>query len=473
MLRIRIQDDTPPQSPPESQPEGAPVPGEGISELLDLETLVAYFDAAVQWLNDNVLTWFVLVQLGLVAVTGLAAAIIAPRIVRIIATRLPETRLLTFLKPLGNAVAEAAIPGLWLILLGISTVVATSFGQASGWLDAAISLITAFVVILLLSRFIRDKLISNIVFFAAWAVAALDILGLLKPMVDALDALAVPIGEQSLSALDVFKGLIALGLLLVGASVLARFLQNRIMNMERLNPSLQVLFSKLVTFLLMIVAVLMALTIIGIDLTALLVFSSALGVGIGLGLQGAAANIISGIMLLLDKSIKPGDTITIDDTFGWVTQMGGRFVGLRTRDGIEHLIPNEVFIREGVQNWSYSSNAVRLKIPVGISYNSDPRKAIDLCLEAANEVERVVADPEPRCLVKGFGDSSVDLEIRIWITDPHEGVSNVKSEVLLGVWDRFHEHGIAIPFPQRDLHVVGPVQVDMRKDASNEDAPSR
>jgi small-conductance mechanosensitive channel len=163
--------------------------------------------------------------------------------------------------------------------------------------------------------------------------------------------------------------------------------------------------------------------------------------------------LVSGVILLLDKSIKPGDTIGIAGTYGWIQSLGARYVSVVTRDGIEHLIPNEELIISRVENWSFTNDRVRLKIPVGISYRSNVRKAIELCIEAAQTTERVLRKPAPICLVKGFGDNSVNLEIRFWITDPQQGVSNVESEILLGVWDRFHEHNIQIPFPQRDLHI--------------------
>ncbi len=155
----------------------------------------------------------------------------------------------------------------------------------------------------------------------------------------------------------------------------------------------------------------------------------------------------------MDRSIKPGDVIAVDNTYGWINHLGARYASVITRDGIEHLIPNEELITQRVENWSYSNDLVRLRIPIGISYNSDPRKAIELCVEAAQMVPRVQLQPEPRCQVMGFGDSSVDLELRVWINDPQNGRANVISEVLLEVWDRFHEHDIEIPFPQRDLHV--------------------
>jgi small-conductance mechanosensitive channel len=156
----------------------------------------------------------------------------------------------------------------------------------------------------------------------------------------------------------------------------------------------------------------------------------------------------------MDKAIKPGDVISVGQgSFGWVNYLGARYVSVITRDGIEHLIPNEELIVQRVENWSYSDDKVRLKIAIGISYNSDVRKAMQLCLDSASTVTRVLKDPEPRCQLVAFGNSSVDLELRVWIQDPANGRANVISEVLLNVWDKFHEHGIAIPFPQQDLHI--------------------
>lgn len=165
------------------------------------------------------------------------------------------------------------------------------------------------------------------------------------------------------------------------------------------------------------------------------------------------SNLISGVILLLDKSIKPGDVIGIGDTYGWINSLGARYVSVVTRDGIEHLIPNEELITQRVENWSYSNNLVRLKVIVGVSYHSDLRKVMALCLEAAAESPRVLKEPNSVCLLKGFGDSSVDLDLRFYINDPKNGTSNVKSDVLLRIWEKFQAHGIEIPFPQRDLHI--------------------
>jgi small-conductance mechanosensitive channel len=281
----------------------------------------------------------------------------------------------------------------------------------------------------------------------------------LEPTSNILDRLALDLGDVHISLLTILKGLVALVALLWLANVLSHFLERRYSSLDALTPSIKVLASKVTKILLITIAILAALSIVGIDLTAFAVFSGAVGVGVGFGLQKVVSNLISGVILLLDRSIKPGDVVGVDDTYGWIKDLNARYVSVVTRDGIEHLIPNEDLISQKVMNWSYSNLQVRLKISLGISYNSDVRKAIELCLEAAAAVERVIDEPRTVCLVKGFGDSSVDLEIRIWIQDPQNGISNVKSQVLLGVWDRFHEHGIEIPFPQRDIHLRSSIPV--------------
>jgi small-conductance mechanosensitive channel len=175
--------------------------------------------------------------------------------------------------------------------------------------------------------------------------------------------------------------------------------------------------------------------------------------GVGFGLQKVISNLFSGFILLIDRSIKPGDVIQIDDTFGWVNSLGTRCVSLLTRDGVEYLVPNEHLITEKVTNWSYSSKNVRQKIPIGISYNADLRKAIELVVQVAQDHKRVLENPSPVCRVIAFGDSAIELELRIWISDPVEGVMNIRSDLLLGIWDSFKDNHIDVPFPQRDVHI--------------------
>jgi small-conductance mechanosensitive channel len=249
--------------------------------------------------------------------------------------------------------------------------------------------------------------------------------------------------------------------LLWAAMAGSRILEHRMQSVRGLTPSFRVLTGKLIRIALITVAFLIALSSVGIDLTAFAVFTGAVGVGVGFGLQKLVSNLISGVILLLDRSIKPGDVIEVGETFGWVSSLNARYASVTTRDGKEWLIPNEDLITQRVTNLSFSSEQLRLLLPFGVSYDSDVRAAIALAVEAAKEVPRVLAHPAPVCRLMGFGDSSVDLELRIWINDPVNGVVNVRSEILLNMWDKFHANDIRIPFPQRDLHIQSGSQLNV------------
>jgi small-conductance mechanosensitive channel len=232
-----------------------------------------------------------------------------------------------------------------------------------------------------------------------------------------------------------------------------RVIGHSIRRTRGLDATQQLLAQKLAGLGLLVAAFFIGIDIIGIDLTALAVFSGAFGLAVGFGLQKTFGNLIAGIILLMDRSIKPGDVIVVGESFGHVTKIGVRAVSVVTRDGKEHLIPNENLMTQEVENWSYSSRDVRVHIPVGVSYDSDLPLAQRLMVEAAAASERVLKNPSPTVWLRGFGDSSVDHEILVWITDPEAGVGNVQSEILNRLWVLFKENGIEIPFPQRDIRV--------------------
>ena len=224
------------------------------------------------------------------------------------------------------------------------------------------------------------------------------------------------------------------------------------------------LLGKLIRIALVTFAVLIALSSVGIDFSALALFSGAVGVGIGFGLQKIVSNLVSGIILLADKSIKPGDVISVGDNFGWVDTMGARYTSVVSRDGREYLIPNEDFVTQRVTNWSYSNDRVRLEVPFGVSYASDPHRVHDCALAAVAKLPRVLEQPAPVCHLVKFGDSSLDFSLRFWIRDPIHGVSNVRSAVLFALWDAFKREGIEIPYPVRDLNVSKPMRVVLERD---------
>ncbi|OIQ03656.1 MAG: mechanosensitive ion channel protein MscS [Zetaproteobacteria bacterium CG06_land_8_20_14_3_00_59_53] len=299
------------------------------------------------------------------------------------------------------------------------------------------------------------KAFENVISTAVWAVVSLHLLGWLPGVLAALDGLAFHLGGNRISLLLVIKLVITVALFWILALWLARLIEQRLHDSVHISESSRVALTKFSKFFLLALAILVGLDAAGIDLTALAVFGGAVGVGIGFGLQRITSNFISGFILLFDKSIKPGDVITIGSKFGWVQELRARYIVVRDRDGVETLIPNENLVTTDVINWSYSDKAVRLKLPVQISYGDDPEKAMQIMLDAAFASSRVLKEPVPLCRLMNFGDSGIELELRIWIQDPENGLGGVRSEVNLAIWRGFKEAGITIPFPQRDIHIKG------------------
>lgn len=414
------------------------------------ESLNAKATSIYEWLTNEALSLAVSLQTLSLAVTmGMAfllSKLIRQRISKLSFDWLQSAFSTSLLKGL-------LFPLWWLAFQGIAILTLRELEMPTGILGITSNLTIAWIAVRFFATFVRNRSLSRLLAFVAWSIAALNILGILEPTIAFLDGIAFNLGDLRISMLTLCKGIITLGFLLWGAIALSNLTERQIRNVSGLTPSLQVLLSKLLKIILIAFAILIGVSSVGIDITALAVFSGAVGVGIGFGLQKIVSNFISGIILLLDRSIKPGDVIEVEDTYGWINKLSGRHVSVITRDGKEHLIPNEDLITQKVTNWSYSSKSVRLRIPIGVSYKSDLHKVKELTLAAADGVPRVLSDPEPACLLMGFGDNSVDLELRVWIEDPSNGVANVKSDILFAVWDAFTESGIEIPFPQRDVHV--------------------
>jgi small-conductance mechanosensitive channel len=278
-------------------------------------------------------------------------------------------------------------------------------------------------------------------------------LGGLSPLSSGLENARLTAGTTSISLLDVIRAIAIVLLLLAVARALIGVTSRWIGTINGFDPSQRVLFQKVAQIAVVTVAIFLGIDILGIDLTALAVFSGAFGLAIGFGLQKTFGNLISGLILLMDRSIKPGDIIAVGDTFGWVNKIGVRAVSVLTRDGKEHLIPNERLMTEEVENWSYSSRDVRVHVGFSVRYESDLRLVQKLAVEAALEAPRVLAKPDAVCWIKSFGDSGVEFDLRIWIDDPEAGVGNIVSEVFLRIWDAFKANGISMPYPQRDIHV--------------------
>lgn len=425
-----------------------------IERLLDPIWLESTQVRLEHWFLTEALVTGTLVQLGLLLLCAAAAYPLSRPLLR--GARRLENRVTGVER--GLRMAVTALPGLCyllvlLILAGLAQLAMAEAGRTTGLLNLVVSLLAAWVAIRLLTSLIRDREWARGVALTVWALAALNILGLLGPAMELLDQFAFSLGERRISALTVVNAVILLVLLLWAARILGRFVTARIDRSRVLTPSIKVLTQKTLHILLLAAAFLFTLDYLGVDLTAFAVFTGAVGVGVGFGLQKVVSNLISGFILLLDRSIKPGDVIELEETFGWVTSLGARYVALSTRDGKEWLIPNEDLITQRVINWTYLNNRLRLPLKFGVSYHSDVRRAMEVAVEAAASVERVLTDPAPVCRLVGFGDSSVDFELRVWIHDAQAGVVNVRSEVFLELWDRFRAEGIEIPYPQRDLHI--------------------
>ncbi|HZD26719.1 MAG TPA: mechanosensitive ion channel domain-containing protein [Alphaproteobacteria bacterium] len=431
---------------------------------LDPSTWMPWLERLRDWLVHDVLAPATLVQLVLVLLLAGAGRLLHPPLRRLVAQAFTRSRLEARLIRLDRALQALAGPLVTMVLLWLATGFAQRLGLEGGLLRIAATLLTAWVVIRLISGLAGDSAVTRLIGLLAWTVAALNILGLLDLTLSLLDSAALSFGTLRISVLTVVKGVLALGVLLWASVAVSGLLERRIRALPDFTPSVQALLVTLTRVVLIATAVIAAISSVGIDLSVLAVFTGALGVGLGFGLQKVVGNLVSGVILLLDKSVKPGDVIELGDTYGWVNTLGARYTSIITRDATEHLIPNEDLITQRVVNWSFTSKQVRQHASIGIAYTADLHKAMALCEQAALDTPRVLNVPAPRCLLTGFGDSSVDLQLRYWINDPEEGISNLRSDVLLRVWDLFHEHGIEIPYPQRDLHLRSPAVVRVRLD---------
>ncbi|KUJ77665.1 mechanosensitive ion channel family protein [Ruegeria profundi] len=318
------------------------------------------------------------------------------------------------------------------------------------------TLATAWLAIALVARLVRNRTLRRIFKWAMWVYATLIALNLTDDVAEFLDGVAVSIGELHISVLGILKATLLIGILLTLARLGTRAAERGLQSNDDISPSMQVLLAKGIQVVLYGAVFLVAIRTLGFDLTGIALLSGAIGVGIGFGLQKVVSNLISGIIILMDRSIKPGDVISLGDTFGWINALGARYVSVVTRDGREYLIPNEDLITNQVVNWSHSDRFVRLDLDFGTSYADDPHQVRATAIRAVKGVKRVLSggSHEPVCHITGFGDSSVDYVLRFWISDPTKGLTNIRGNVYLALWDAFKEQGISIPFPQREVRLL-------------------
>ncbi|MEL6960274.1 MAG: mechanosensitive ion channel domain-containing protein [Pseudomonadota bacterium] len=396
-------------------------------------------------------------QIGIIVVVAVVAHILAkvvsPRFKDWMRTRShwPKWRfraLLTIDKRLRGIFFLTLI---WIVLMVMREV---TWPSRSYLIGIVANLSLAWLIVTFATRLIGNPFLRALARYGAWTWVTLRILGLTEPTVEILDGLAVELGELRLSLWMVLQAAFILTVFFVAARFISQTSAARIRSNDDISPSMQVLAVKFLQVVLYGAAFFIGLRAVGFDLTGLAVLSGAIGVGLGFGLQKVVSNLVSGIIILLDKSIKPGDVISVGETFGWINSLGARYVSITTRDGREYLIPNEDLITTQVVNWSHSNDFVRLDIYFGTAYHDDPHDVRKLAIEAAKSVDRVLTTRPPVCHIVGFGDSSVDYILRFWIRDPTGGLTNIRGNVYLALWDAFKEHDISIPFPQREVKVL-------------------
>ncbi len=400
---------------------------------------------------------------AVVLLTGTAVAWVSARAIR---NRLAPTVQPGAISDVGRVAVRTGLLALmplllWLWLLAARAVL-RRFGIDTGILQPAMLLVGALALIRMGVFVLRHSLSPGSWLKAwewtftltIWAIAALHIIGWLPFVEQTLDEYAVMVGQVRVSIYTLVSFALSVALLLLIALWLANAIQWRLMRSTVLEDSLKIALAKLAKFALLTVAVIAAMLAAGIDLTAFAVFGGALGVGIGLGLQRIISNFVSGIILAFEGSVRPGDMITVGQTFGVVQALHARHIVVRTQDGLDILVPNENLLTQEITNWSYGDRNVCLKLPVQISYADDPERALAVLEDAARGVPRVLAEPPPRAILSGFGESGIDLELRIWVNDPERGVNNIRSDVNRAMWRALKQAGITIPFPQRDVRII-------------------
>ena len=349
-----------------------------------------------------------------------------------------------------------ALSIVWLAKIFLSKLQHTSLLALASNLLLAMAVIRLVVYVL---RYVFSpggwvKKAENTIAASIWVALALHLSGVLPELLNALDSISFSAGKSKVTLLLAIQAVLTVVITVVIALWLSRFVENRLMQNTHLNPNMRVVLSKVLRIVLTLFAVLFAFSAIGLDITLLSVFGGALGVGLGFGLQKIASNFISGFILLLDDSMHIGDVITVEGHYGVVNDLRARYLVLKKLDGTEVVIPNETLIASPVINHSFTDHKARVQMPIQVSYDSPLELAMRLVNEAAAKHERVLIEPEPRVLLKGFGESGIDLMLSFWIPDPEEGSALLQSEIYLDIWRAFQTNNIVIPFPQREVKIV-------------------
>jgi small-conductance mechanosensitive channel len=423
---------------------------------MDAKDILDFLHAAARSVGAEVSSPWFYFQLGLILVgAGLAFAVNAIVHARIDTSSFAKDwpgPLRLFVRTLIGSTAATVFAVM--MALERAAMVAATWPSRSYLLAVAAKLAFAWLIIRLVTSGIRNTFVVRLVSVIAWLAAALSILDKLEPTIEALDSVSIVLGGFKLTPLLVLNFFVILIIALWLANIISNFAESRITQSADLTPSIQVLLVKMIRLGLLVFAVVVAMGAVGINLSALAIFSGAAGVGIGFGLQKIVANFISGIILLVDKSVKPGDLVTIGDNSGRISAMKTRYISVAAGDGREFLIPNEDLVTQKVTNWTYTDKNTLVKVNFATNYDADPRLVCRLAIEIAAGAARALKNKPPNCILTEFAEAGMKFSLTFWIADP-DGMDNVKSEVMLSLWDAFKREGIHVPYPVREIRVRG------------------
>jgi len=423
---------------------------------MDAKDILDFLHAAARSVGAEVTSPWFYFQLGLILVgAGLAFAVNAIVHARIDTSSFAEdwpAPLRLFVRTLIGSTAATVFAVM--MVLERAAMVAATWPSRSYLLAVAAKLALAWLIIRLVTSGIRNTFVVRLVSVMAWLAAALSILGKLEPTIEALDSVSIVLGGFKLTPLLLLNFAVILIIALWLANVISNSAESRITQSADLTPSIQVLLVKMIRLGLLVFAVIVAMGAVGINLSALAIFSGAAGVGIGFGLQKIVANFISGIILLVDKSVKPGDLVTIGDNSGRISAMKTRYISVAAGDGREFLIPNEDLVTQKVTNWTYTDKNTLVKVNFATNYDADPRLVCRVAIEIAAGAARALKNKPPNCILTEFAEAGMKFSLTFWIADP-DGMDNVKSEVMLSLWDAFKREGIRVPYPVREIRVRG------------------
>lgn len=425
-------------------------------ELIWQEILADFSTPAALW------------QLAIIAVSVVIAFAINGALRAYFLGRLPEN-----MKPVLGAINRILFPISAFIMVTIARYVCAEWMHV-GMLRVASRLLIAMAIIRLLVYGLRYifspsgwlKTLESMLAWVVWIILALHLSGILPEIAIALEEVKFNIGKNPVNLLIILQGMLTVVATIFIALWLSRLVENKLMRTDQLNINMRVVLSKLVRVVFIFLAVLIALSAVGLDITLLSVFGGALGVGLGFGLQKIASNYVSGFIILVDRSVQIGDLITVDVHYGVVKELRSRYMTLRKLDGTEVIIPNEMMITEVVINHTSAEHRGRIQMPIQVAYDSDLEVVIALMHSVAEKHPRTLKTSSTDVFVKGFGESGIDMMLSFWVADPEEGTAALQSELYQQIWKLFKEHNIGIPYPQREIRILNSSAVSADKPVS-------